>query len=69
MRLASCFCLSTASGVMAYVSLVEVFGEAKLNFEESFGSDKNADTKVGCFEPKITNQAPISCKFYIKRSS
>ena len=45
MRLASCFCLATASGVMAYVSLVEVFGEAKENFEHSFAEyypgDKN----------------------------
>ena len=36
LRLASCFCLATASGVMAYVSLVEVFGEAQDNFSEAF---------------------------------
>ena len=36
MRMTSCFCLATASGVMAYVSLVEVFGEAKNNFTDYF---------------------------------
>jgi ZIP family zinc transporter len=45
MRLWSCFCLATASGVMAYVSLVEVFGEAKVNFTESFSSSEKAETR------------------------
>ena len=30
---------------MAYVSLVEVFGEAKGNFTESFSSSENAETR------------------------
>jgi len=46
MRLASCFCLATASGVMAYVSLVEVFGEAKANFEESYPYSENNEKKA-----------------------
>ena len=36
MRLASCFCLAAASGVMCYVSLVEVFHESQSNFEAGF---------------------------------
>ena len=40
LRLSSCFCLATASGVMAYVSLVEVFGESRANFTESLHETK-----------------------------
>ena len=36
LRIPTCFCLATASGVMTYVSLVEVFGESKENFIEGF---------------------------------
>lgn len=39
MRQTSCFCLASASGVMAFVSLVEVFHEAKSHFEEVFKGD------------------------------
>lgn len=42
LRLASCFCLACAAGVMTYVSLVEVFGESRTNFGESFHAE--------CFE-------------------
>merc|ERR1712157_470324 len=35
LRLVSCFCLATASGVMGYVSLVEVLHESIANYEES----------------------------------
>ena len=39
--------MATASGVMAYVSLVEVFGEAKANFEESYPySEDNEKTAL-----------------------
>lgn len=44
LRLSSCFCLATASGVMAYVSLVEVFGESRENFTESLHSQKDEKT-------------------------
>ena len=40
MRLTSCFCLASASGVMAFVSLVEVFHEAKEHFEEVYKGDR-----------------------------
>jgi len=36
LRLSSCFCLAAASGVMAYVSLVEVLHESMANFEEGY---------------------------------
>lgn len=39
LRLASCFCLACAAGVMTYVSLVEVFGESRTNFGESFHAE------------------------------
>ena len=47
LRLSSCFCLATASGVMAYVSLVEVFAESKENFTDGLRStynEKHAET-------------------------
>ena len=44
LRLSSCFCLATASGVMAYVSLVEVFGESRANFTESLEGTKDPKT-------------------------
>ena len=40
MRLASCFCLASASGVMAYVSLAEVFGESLENFKHGLSAEK-----------------------------
>ena len=36
LRQCSCFCLASASGVMAYVSLVEVFQEGKASFKDAF---------------------------------
>ena len=36
LRQGSCFCLASASGVMAYVSLVEVFQEGKASFKDAF---------------------------------
>ena len=45
LRLASCFCLACAAGVMTYVSLVEVFGESRTNFGESFHAE--------CFENQV----------------
>lgn len=39
MRQTSCFCLASASGVMAFVSLVEVFHEAKSHFDEIYKRD------------------------------
>jgi len=45
LRLASCFCLACAAGVMTYVSLVEVFGESRTNFGESFHEECSEDHK------------------------
>ena len=39
MRLASCFCLASASGVMAYVSLAEVLGESIENFKHGLSAE------------------------------
>ena len=55
MRLASCFCLATASGVMTYIALVRVLGEAQENFEKAFDGiysmeeDSIKETKVQTF--------------------
>ena len=45
MRLSSCFCLAAASGVMTYVSLVEVLHESMAKFEE--GYELSAHENVG----------------------
>ena len=40
MRLVYCFCLASASGVMAYVSLVELFGKSLENFKHGLSAEK-----------------------------
>jgi len=54
MRLSSCFCLAAASGVMTYVSLVEVLHESMAKFEEGYElsahenvDDNGAEMKKG----------------------
>ena len=50
LRLASCFCLASASGVMAYVSLYEVLGESVANFEEGLMKKYEEGRHVNCTE-------------------
>ena len=50
LRLASCFCLASASGVMAFVSLYEVLGESVANFEEGLMKKYEDGRHVNCTE-------------------
>jgi len=46
MRMASCFCLASASGVMAYVSLAEVMGESIENFKHGLAAEEKIKREV-----------------------
>ena len=44
--MASCFCLASASGVMAYVSLAEVLGESIENFKHGLAVEERIKREI-----------------------